>query len=104
MAVLSWFSGSFPNALCEATACGVPCIVTVCDYAQIGGDTGNLVRPGEPVGLAEANLELIQQKPINRRPGLLARERIVAMYGLGPMVAQTERLLPQAVANKDGSD
>jgi glycosyltransferase involved in cell wall biosynthesis len=54
-------SEAFPNSIISALACGVPCVVTdVGDCADIVGDTGKTVPPGDPVKLAAAVLEILR--------------------------------------------
>jgi glycosyltransferase involved in cell wall biosynthesis len=85
--VLASCSEGFPNVVAEAMACGVPNVVTdVGDSARIVGDTGLVVRPGDPGALADAILSSLEQP---HDPATL-RGRMEASFGLDRMVARTE--------------
>lgn len=88
--VLSSFAEGFPNVLGEAMACGVPCISTsVGDAAYIIGDTGKVVRPKDPVALAEAWLDLLSISDERRKElGLRARKRVEERFSISKMAHQ----------------
>jgi glycosyltransferase involved in cell wall biosynthesis len=79
----------FPNVLCEAMACNVPCVTTdVGDSAEIIGDCGLIVPLRDPQALAGAWQTLLE------RPSQLkndsARSRVAARYSLEKMCAHYE--------------
>lgn len=92
-------SESSPNAVAEAMACGVPCVVTdVGDSAKIVGDTGAVVQVGAPDELADAILELRER--IEREGGALAeaaRARIADHFGTQQSIALTQRALRRSL-------
>lgn len=89
-------SEGFPNAVAEAMACGVPCVVTdVGDCAYIVGDTGRVVPPRDPVALAKAWEEMLSLdlEEMGRR----ARERIVKHFSLDKMVDETIKVFEEVL-------
>ena len=80
----------FPNAIGEAMACAVPCIVTdVGDSAQLLGDTGIVVASGDASALAEAMIALLQETETYRKKlGKKARLRIENYFSLPSIVKQ----------------
>ncbi len=93
IACLSSWSESFPNVICEAMACCVPCAVTdVGDARLIVGETGKVVPPRNPTALAQALLSLIEM-PVMQRMGLgqSAHER-AKMFSLNRAVSAYETL------------
>ncbi len=81
----------FSNAIGEAMACGVACVVTdTGDSAAIVGDTGHVVPPGDADALACAILEASVSSPADRLTlGLRARQRIVDHYTTALMIERT---------------
>lgn len=82
VAVCSSISESFPNAIGEAMACGVPSVVTdVGDCQYLVGDTGFVVAAGDARELADAIVNLVQLTPDERLAlGVRARARVVAEF------------------------
>lgn len=85
----------FPNAVAEAMACGVPCVVTdVGDSAFIVGDTGTVVPTRDPESLARAWERLLSMSDGERcRLGLRARERIEENFSVPLLVQRTQEAL-----------
>lgn len=91
---LSSLAEAFPNAVCEAMAMKVPCVVTdVGDAARIVGETGEVVAAGDAADL-EAGLRRMLEKDAGERARLgdLARERIAANYSMASVAAQFEAI------------
>jgi glycosyltransferase involved in cell wall biosynthesis len=91
---LSSYTEGMPNAVAEAMAAGLPCIVTdVGDSAHLAGDTGLVVPPRDPAALAGALRSLIGMSPEARAAlGERARERIAAEFGMERMIARYDEL------------
>lgn len=85
----------FSNAIGEAMACGVPCVVTdVGDAAHIVGDTGGVTAPGDHRALAAAIGRLADLPARERRTlGHACRERVVSEFGMETLAQRTERAL-----------
>jgi glycosyltransferase involved in cell wall biosynthesis len=90
----SAFGEGFSNAIGEAMASGVPCVVTdVGDSARIVGETGRAVPPKNPDALAQACLELIELGTAGRRGlGELARAKMEQQYDIRTITACYETL------------
>jgi len=87
----SW-GESFSNAIGEAMACGIPCIVTdVGDSARIVGETGIVVKSGDGKAFTSAMITLIKMSSEERMGlGKLARNRIIKHFSLNLVVNQYE--------------
>lgn len=75
---------AFPLVLGEAMSCGVPCVTTdVGDSAQLVGETGRVVPPGDAGRLEDAWAALLAMpREARRQLGLEARRRIVSSHSL----------------------
>ena len=89
----AWGEG-FSNAVGEAMACGVPCVVTdVGDSAYAVANTGLSVPPRDPGALARAIARLIKAGPEYRRQlGGAARRRIQTEFSLPTIAHRYEDL------------
>jgi glycosyltransferase involved in cell wall biosynthesis len=90
----SAFGEGFCNAIGEAMACGVPCVVTdTGDSAEIVGKTGKVVRPRDSKALANAIGEFIELgSEARKKIGLEARLRIREHFDIGVMAARYAQL------------
>jgi glycosyltransferase involved in cell wall biosynthesis len=88
-----------PNVIIEAMAMGLPVVAT-----RVGGipelvvheETGFLVNPGDPAGLADALISLLTNESQRRLMGDMGRQRVLERHTLENMVRQTERVLAEA--------
>ncbi|MCC6244309.1 MAG: glycosyltransferase [Gemmatimonadaceae bacterium] len=82
-----------PNAVAEAMACGVPCVVTnVGDAARLVGETGIVVSVGDDSAIAERWRLLATKRPFRLALGLRAMERIRTHYSTGAEVSAYARI------------
>lgn len=90
----------FPNAVGEAMACAVPCVVTdVGESRLIVDDTGRVVTAKDSSGLADAWRELIEVGAESRANlGTAARHRIEKYYSLARVVRRYEQLYTELAA------
>lgn len=84
--VCSSYAEAFPNVICEAMSCGVPCVTTdVGDAAFIVGETGWVVPSRSSKQLAKALL--CAMEPVCRtRQKIVARNRIVREFNFDKML------------------
>ncbi len=103
LATSSSHSGeAFSNAVGEAMACGIPCVVTnVGDSALIVGRTGKVVPARDPQALAAAWREILDL-PANsrRRLGELGRRRVLRHFALDPVVRRYELLYQDVLSSR----
>jgi glycosyltransferase involved in cell wall biosynthesis len=99
----SSYGEAFPNVLGEAMACGVQCVVTdVGDSAEIVGDTGRVVLPGDMEGLAR-HIQEVLSLPVEEkaRLGQQARARVAANYEIGYVTRLYEEFYERIVEGDD---
>jgi glycosyltransferase involved in cell wall biosynthesis len=93
--VLASVQESFPNAVVESMAAGVPVVATrvggIPELVREGVD-GLLVPAGEPGALAAAMLRLLKEPELSERMGRAARERVRESFSIEKMVRETEDL------------
>jgi glycosyltransferase involved in cell wall biosynthesis len=92
----AWGEG-FSNAIGEAMACGVPCVVTeVGDSPYLVGQTGLCVPPSQPEALARAICQLISAGPEYRQQlGAAARRRVEDNFSLPAVVCRFEKVFEE---------
>ncbi|MGH9329001.1 MAG: glycosyltransferase, partial [Vicinamibacterales bacterium] len=84
-----------PNAVLEAMATGLPVAATAVGgtpEAVVQERTGLLVPPSNPAVLAAALLRLVSEPEARHRFGAAGRARVVEMFSVERMVAETEAL------------
>lgn len=100
VATLCSRSEGFPNAIGEAMACALPCVVTEVGGARsLVGTTGRIVPVGDPDALARAWIELARAGGAERRRlGRAARRSIEARFSIGEVVRRYEELYAELAA------
>lgn len=93
LTVLSSISEAFPNVIAESMSCGTPCVATdVGDTSRIMSGLGWLVPPSDPVQLASAIDQAIQewseQPHLWKDRKLSVRRRISSTYKISDMTSK----------------
>lgn len=87
----SAFGEGFSNAIAEGMACGLPAAATdVGDNRRLIGDCGRIVAPRDPVALAAAMRDVLDDEPGTL--GAKARQRVVENFSVARMVDAFNRL------------
>ena len=88
----SSYGEAFSNAIGEAMACGVPCVVTdVGEAAHIVGETGRVVPPRNPEALSNEWADLLTRGEHHRHElGQRARDRVSQNFSIGPVTESYE--------------
>lgn len=96
----SSFGEGFPNAVAEAMACGVPCVVTdVGDSAAIVGGFGAVVKPGDPEALAHGCKVICQRLRDGTLEGSTLRRHIETKFSVEALADRTLEALEKVVRN-----
>jgi glycosyltransferase involved in cell wall biosynthesis len=94
-------SESFGLALLEAMASGVPVVATETDGAkQLLGINGHFVPIEDPVALARAIIDALDDEKLRTELATTRRERVAAMFALDRMIAETEKVYQEVISRK----
>jgi len=96
----AWGEG-FPNAVGEAMACELPCVVTrIGEGPDLVDTTGVVVEPGDHEALARAILQLVRAGPAVRSAlGAQARARIATHFSLAQVAAHYAEMFEAAAGS-----
>lgn len=99
----SSISEGLPNAIGEAMATGIPCVVTDAgDSALLVGDTGIVVPKRDPEALCSAWQRLLDAGiDFRKTMGERARKRIMGHYSLQAMIRRYEALYINLITNRE---
>lgn len=96
-------SESFGVAIIEASACGVPVVVSnVGGLPEVveDGVTGFIVAPEDPTAAANAIEQLLASKELRDRMGTAGRDRVERLYAWGACVDRQMAVLRSAIDRK----
>lgn len=96
----SAYGEGLPNAVIEAMACGVPCVVTdVGDSRWVVGESGVAVRPRDPASLAQGLNQLLSLSSDGRRRlGQHARARVEELFDIRTITRRYEQVYEEVVS------
>lgn len=105
MFILSSLTEGVSISLLEAMAIGLPVVAT-----RVGGNvevvldaqTGILVNPADPAGIAQAILQLAQNADLSRRMGRAGRRRVEQTFDVRRMVQSYEQRYQGLLSRKNG--
>lgn len=99
---LSSHGESFGNVLCEAMACGVPCVTTNSGGpAEVVGNIGRVVELGDMEGLAKGLLDILRLQPEQKAEfSVKARLRVAENYEIGHVTRLYQELYEQVARSK----
>ena len=99
----SIYGEGLPNAIGEAMATGIPCVVTDAgDSALLVGDTGIVVPKRDPEALCSAWQRLLDAGiDFRKTMGERARKRIMGHYSLQAMIRRYEALYINLITNRE---
>ena len=94
---------AFPVSLLEAMACGKPVIATrvgAIPEMIVPGETGHLVRPGDPADVADAIARVLADPAMARRLGAQSRRLAADRFSMTGMVRGYEKLFQRLLEKK----
>ena len=101
VAVPSIYVDPFPTVVLEAMAVGKPVVATAFGGAReavVDGETGYIVNPFDTGAVSDRLTRLLMDDDLNRRMGLLGRERIAKQFSLDGQARRMVTLYERALA------